>query len=330
LLLGPTGRRSSPFLRTQRRPRRPILPSYANRRFVRNSQAIRQVSVLSDTRDRTPDGRDRSQRLSLRPQPDGDDHAHVFWTRRIGNAPLCGDGCPPCGIDGRRPVSACRGDGAWTGTRRFGFAQRARPRRAAGHFPAQPSVGGQMPEEGSDLLLPGVLSTTWSVVPPSGVASVAGTNPNPAWVAPPSGIFWEQAVTPPPTPSNPIIEQAGPTPFIFSASFGPLPPPSSVHITVSGIFSADNDGSVWINGVPVNLLHIQHQAAYCPPNYGPPPAGFGAKCFVTTFNLSTPPGPPPGSPVFHAGLNAVDVRVHNNELVSGFMLDGLVTATCIK
>jgi hypothetical protein len=29
-------------------------------------------------------------------------------------------------------------------------------------------------------------------------------------------------------------------------------------------------------------------------------------------------------------MNTVDVRVHNNELVSGFMLDGLVTAVCIK
>lgn len=175
---------------------------------------------------------------------------------------------------------------------------------------------------------PGVLSTTWSVVPPSGIASVAGTNADPAWVAAPSGIFWEQAVPPPPPspPSNPIIELAGPTPFIFSAAFGPMPPPSTVSISVSGVFSADNDGSVWINGVPANLSHIAHRAAYCPPTYGPPPAGFGAKCFITTFPLSTPSG----LHVFHAGMNTVDVRVHNNELVSGFMLDGLVTAVCIK
>ena len=201
-----------------------------------------------------------------------------------------------------------------------------------GTFPHSPSTGVKCLKKGQTFTFPiattdapGVLSTTWSVVPPSGIASVAGTNADPAWVTPPSGISWEQAVTPPPIPANPINELAGPTPFIFSASFGPLPPPGSVSITVTGVFSADNDGSVWINGVPANLTHLAHQAGYCPPTYGPPPAGYGAKCFVTTFPLSTP-----SNAHFHAGMNTVDVRVHNNEFVSGFMLDGIVTATCIK
>jgi hypothetical protein len=164
---------------------------------------------------------------------------------------------------------------------------------------------------------PGVLSTTWSVVPPSGVASVAGTNPDPAWVTPPTGIFWEQAVTPPP-PSNPINEQAGATDFAFKASFGPLPAPASLaSIAMSGSFTADNDGAVYLNSV-----NLAHRVGYCPPTYGPPPAGYGAKCFTTTFPLSSV------QTDYHAGMNTVIVDVHNNEFVSGFVIDGTVTAVC--
>jgi hypothetical protein len=165
---------------------------------------------------------------------------------------------------------------------------------------------------------PGMLSTTWSVVPPRGVASVAGTNPYPAWVTPPTGIFWEQAVTPPPTPTNPINEQAGPSDFRFKATFGPLPPRARLaSVSISGAFTADNDGAVYLNAV-----NVAHRVGYCPPTYGPPPAGFGAKCFTTTFPLSSVPTD------YRSGMNTVIVDVHNNEFVSGFVIDGTVTAVC--
>ena len=165
---------------------------------------------------------------------------------------------------------------------------------------------------------PGVLSTTWSVVPPRGVASAAGTNPYPAWVTPPTGIFWEQAVTPPPIPTNPVSEQAGPRDFRFKATFGPLPPPRSLaSVSISGAFTADNDGAVYLNAV-----NLAHRVGYCPLTYGPRPAGYGAKCFTATFPLSSV------ATDYHGGVNTVIVDVHNNELVSGFVIDGTVTAVC--
>lgn len=164
---------------------------------------------------------------------------------------------------------------------------------------------------------PGVISPTWSVVPPVGVASVAGTNPNPAWVTPPAGIFWEQAVNPP-APVNPIIEQAGAMPFKFKAHFGPLPPLAQLaSITLAGSFSVDNDGAVYLN-----VANLAHQVGFCAPTFGPPPVGYGAKCFTTTFPLASV------ITDYVAGMNSVIVDVHNNELISGFMIDATVTAVC--